>query len=116
MNKQDKINNLVEEALNSLDDVQRAAPKPFLLTRINARMNSGTTSVWEKAGWLITRPAVAFTGLCLIVLLNVWVVVLFNKSSDSPAIAEQALQSQGDELSYTSATIYDIDNTQPNDK
>ncbi len=39
MNKQDKINKLIEEALNSVDDAQRAEPRPFLLTRIHARMN-----------------------------------------------------------------------------
>jgi hypothetical protein len=112
MNKQEQINKLIEEALTSVDDAQRAEPKPFLLTRINARMNKGTASVWEKAGWLITRPAVAFTGLCMIVLLNV-LVVMNNKTSDSAAIAEQTAQTQADDLSYTAATIYDIDNTQP---
>jgi hypothetical protein len=67
MNKKEHINKLIEEALNSVDNVKRAAPKPFLLTRIHARMNKGTESVWEKAGWFIGRPAVAFTGLCMII-------------------------------------------------
>jgi NADH:ubiquinone oxidoreductase subunit 6 (subunit J) len=110
MNKQDKINKLIEEALNSVDDAQRAEPRPFLLTRIHARMNKGTESVWEKAGWFITRPAVAFTGLCMIVLLNV-MVVMNNKTPDSATVAEQTVQTQADEFSYTAATIYDNDNT-----
>ncbi|MBL7703669.1 MAG: hypothetical protein JNM14_15570 [Ferruginibacter sp.] len=111
MNRQEKINKLVEEALGSLDDAQRAEPRPYLLTRINARMNKGTASVWEKAGWLVTRPVVAFTGLCMIVLLNVLVVM--NKTSHSNNRAEQTVQTQADELSYTASPIYDIDNTQP---
>jgi hypothetical protein len=115
MNKQEQINKLVEEALGSVDDAQRAEPKPYLFTRINARINKETSSIWEKAGWLITRPAVAFTGLCMIVLLNV-LVIMSNKTSDSTSYAEQTAQTPGDELSYTTATIYDIDNTQPNDK
>ena len=110
MNKQDNINKLIEEALNSVDDAQRAEPRPFLLTRIHARMNKGTESVWEKVSWFITRPAVAFTGLCMIILLNV-MVVMFNKTSDSTAVAEQTVQTQADEFSYTAATIYDNDNT-----
>jgi hypothetical protein len=109
MNKQEKINKLVEEALGSMDDAQRAAPRPFLLTRIQARMNRSTESVWEKAGWFITRPAVAFTGICLIVLLNV-MVIMYNKSDES-TVAEQAIQTQADEFSYTVSTIYDNDNT-----
>lgn len=112
MNKQEKINKLVEEAMSSMDDAQRAEPKPYLLTRINARMNKGAVSVWERAGWLITRPAVAFTGLCVILLLNV-LVVMNNKTSAPASFAEQTTQAQADEFSYTAATIYDIDNTQP---
>lgn len=111
MNKQEQINKLIEDALSSVDDAQPAEPRPYLLTRINARMNKGTASVWEKAGWLITRPAVAFTGLCMIVLLNV-LAVMNNKTSDSVTVTEQTAQNQADELSYTTATIYDID-TQP---
>jgi hypothetical protein len=112
MNKQEQINKLIEDALSSVDDAQRAEPKPYLLTRINARMNKGASSVWEKAGWLITRPVVAFSGLCMIVLLNV-LAVMNNKTSDSGTVTEQTAQNQADELSYTTATIYDIDNTQP---
>ena len=110
MNNKEHINKLIEEALNSVDDAQRAEPRPFLLTRIHARMNKGTESVWEKVSWFITRPAVAFTGLCMIILLNV-MVVMFNKTPDSTAVAEQTVQTQADEFSYTAATIYDNDNT-----
>ncbi len=112
MNKNEHIDKLIEDALSSVDDATRAEPRPYLLTRINARMSKGASSVWEKAGWLITRPAVAFTGLCMIVLLNV-LVVMNNKSPDSATTAELTAQNQADELSYTTATIYDIDNTQP---
>ena len=110
MNKQENINKLIEEALNSVDDVQRAEPRPFLLTRIHARMNKGTESVWEKASWFITRPAIAFTGLCMIVLLNI-MVVMYNKTPDSTTVADQTAQAQADEFSFTAVTIYDNDNT-----
>ena len=110
MNKQDNINKLIEEAMSSVDDAQRAEPRPFQLTRKHARMNKGTESAWEKASWFISRPAVAFTGLCVIVLLNV-MVVMFNKTSESTTVAEQTVQTQADEFSYTVATIYDNDNT-----
>ena len=112
MNRKENINKLIEEAIGSVDAVTRATPKPYLLTRINARMNKVTESVWEKAGWFIGRPAIAFTGLCMIVLLNV-MVVMFNKKSDATTTAEQTVQTQADEFYYTVATIYDIDNTQP---
>ena len=112
MNKKEQINKLIEEALNSVDNISRAEAKPYLLTRINARMRKGTESTWEKAGWFIGRPAVAFTGLCLVLLINVMVIVI-NNTSDTTTVAEQSVQTQTDEFSYTVATIYDNENTQP---
>lgn len=110
MNKEN-INKLVEEALHSVDGISRAEAKPFLLTRIQARMDRQAESVWEKAGWFIGRPAVAFAGLCLIILINLS-VIMFNQSSNSDTVTEQVAQSPSDEFSYTVATIYD-ENTQP---
>ena len=112
MNKREHIDKLIEDALNSVDDSVRATPKPYLLTRINARLNKANESVWEKAGWYIGRPAVAFTGLCMLILINV-MVVIFNGQSTPVAATEQTAQSQADEFSYTVATIYDTENTQP---
>ena len=112
MNKKEHIDKLIEEALGSVDNINRAEAKPYLLTRINARMNKGDESVWEKAGWFIGRPAVAFAGLCMIIMINT-MVVMFNGSSDSGTAADQAAQTPADEFSYTVATIYDNENTQP---
>ena len=112
MHNKEHINKLIEEALNSVDDVSRAEPKPYLLTRIYARMNKEKESFWEKAGWFIGRPAVAFTGLFLIIMLNA-MVFMFNKSADDATVAEQTAQTQADEFSYTVATIYDTDNPKP---
>ena len=112
MNNTEQINKLIEYALNSADDVRRAEPKPFLLTRINARMNRQAETAWEKAGWFIGRPAVAFTGLCMILLINV-MVIMFNNSSGSTVLTESVAQNPADEFSYTVATIYDTENAQP---
>ncbi len=110
MNPEENINKMIEEALSSVDDVQRAAPKPFLLTRINARMNSGAESVWEKAGWFISRPVVAFAGLCLVILINA-TVIFYSKTTTPVATTDMVVQNTTDEFYYTVATIYDNDNT-----
>lgn len=112
MNKKEQINKLVEEALASFDDVRPAEARPYLLTRIKARMSKKTGSAWEKAGWFIARPAVAFTGLCMIILINA-MVFLFNNSSTPETATEQVVQTPADEFSYTVATIYDFENAQP---
>lgn len=112
MNKKEQINQLIDEALASTDSVRRAEAKPFLLTRIHARMNRQTESVWEKTGWFIGRPAVAFSGLLLVILINL-AVLLFNNPADTAANGDVSAQSSADEFSYSVATIYDTENTQP---
>jgi hypothetical protein len=112
MKNAEQISKLIEDALNSVDDVRRAEPKPFLLTRINARMNKSAETAWEKASWFIGRPAVAFTGLCMILLINV-MVIIFNNSSGSTVLTESVAQNPADEFSYTVATIDDTENPQP---
>ena len=112
MNRRENINKLIEESLNSMDDVKRAEPKPFLFTRINARMNKGTESVWEKAGWFITRPAVALAVVCLVLIINA-TAIFYNKAETQVATTDVAVQNTADEFSYTVAGIYDSENTQP---
>ena len=112
MNRQKNINKLIEESLNSMDDVKRAEPKPFLFTRINARMNKGRESVWEKAGWFITRPAVALAVVCLVLIINA-TAIFYNKAETQVATTDVAVQNTADEFSYTVAGIYETENTQP---
>ncbi len=112
MNQNKRINVLINEALNSVDNINRGSPKPFLLTRIYARMNHQTESRWEKIGWFIGRPAIAFLSLCIFLVINVLVLVL-NKTSAQTMPIEQITQTPADEFSYTVATIYDLENTQP---
>jgi len=112
MNKKQNIDKLIDEAINSIDDVERAQPKPYLLTRIQARLNKKTDTGWEKAGWLIGRPVVAISGLVILMLVNTVAIVL-NRAENFTAVTEQATQPGNDEFSYTVATIYDIENTEP---
>jgi len=112
MNKQEQINKLVEEALDSVDHAQRAQAKPYLYTGKQVRMNKENATTWEKAGWFITRPAVAFTGICMIILINA-AVIFYNKTNVPVTSTELAVQNTTDEFSYTVSGIYEIENTQP---
>lgn len=107
----EQINKHVEDAMNSLDGIQRAEPAPYLLTRINARLANGTTSVWDTIGSFISRPSVMVSGLCLILLLNV-TAVLQNKSY-SRSVDEQLSSTAGDDYSAGFTTIDNIENIEP---
>lgn len=111
MDTKKNIEKMMEEALSSLDGNTRATPQPFLLTRIHARLSNKQETTWEKAVGFITSPAIVIAGLCLIIAVNVWVMT-FNRSTGTENITEQQLASS-DDLSTTTATLYDIENSEP---
>lgn len=108
--KKENLDKLVEDTLGSLDGSTRATPAPFLLTRINARLanRESSTSIWEKAGWMLTRPTVAFTVLVLVLLMN---ILIFTSTSNS---GNANTQVSTDEYSMnTTSSLYDFENAQP---
>ena len=112
MNHEEQLNKMIDEALSSIDGAKRSAPRPYLLTRINARLRNSKEPVWERAGRFITRPVVVITGLCLIIGIHV-LVIAFNNNTATPSntVAEQ--QATQDEFSTNIAALYDIENTEP---
>jgi len=110
MNKKEYIDKLVEETLHSADHIKRAAPMPFLLTRIRARLNKTKENVWEKlVGW-VGRPVFAIPALATLILINVAVIGL-NRAEPFSNVNE-TFQPQPDDFSFSGTTIYDIENTE----
>lgn len=109
MSKPD-INKFIEEIIDSADNARRAAPLPFLLTRVNAKLTRAKDNVWEKAVGFIGRPAIAISGLLMMILLNIS-VVMFNRTDPFSAAIDQT--NQADDFFYNAVAIYDIENTQP---
>ena len=111
MNNND-INKLTEDALNSLDGAVRATAKPYLLTRLNAKMQNVKESGWDKALKFINKPAIALAGLCLIIGINAMVVSYNYPGKTSVAIEEQ--YAAVDEYNSASvAVLNDIENIEP---
>ena len=76
------LNEKVNEALNSLEDVHRASPGPFFFTRVHARLLRKQQTSWEKITAIIARPVVAFSVICFVLTLNT--VAIFKSSSGIP--------------------------------
>jgi hypothetical protein len=104
------IDQLTDDALSSADGAARAAAKPYLFTRLTARMQRREDSRWEKAVRFVSRPAVAIAGLCLVVAINV-LVILGNKE-DNAATAEEQLAAAED-FPGSMAALYDTENNEP---
>jgi phage-related minor tail protein len=113
MDNKERIEKMVDEALGSFDGAERATPKPFLLTRINARMDKSRNGAWETAARFIARPVVVIAGLCMVIAVNALVVAYNNSTTTTTTVSEQ-LTASTDEFSTSSvATLYDIDNIEP---
>jgi hypothetical protein len=111
--KKENLDKLVQETLSSLDGATRAVPAPFLLTRINARMGNAqeATSIWERAGVMLTRPRVAFSVLVAVVLMN---FLIITSADDQGNASSQTTQVNTDEYSLnTASSLYDFENAQP---
>ncbi|MEO6537739.1 MAG: hypothetical protein ABIT07_11875 [Ferruginibacter sp.] len=105
-----KINNKIEEVLGSLNGLKRAMPKPFLMTRINARLQQETGySFWTAAVAFISGPLVAGFAVVLFLILNV-VIISQNDDTASSNTAVQNTNTTQYEFAINVASIYDIEN------
>jgi hypothetical protein len=110
MKQQSDIEKRVEDALNSLDGIQRAEPQPWLFSRVKGRLlRKEEKTGWETISSFLSKPAVAIAGLFLILGLNGFLV--FNQQSDSSVIAIQnELQPNDSESLIASSSSFDYEN------
>ena len=106
MNKEREIDRKVEEAINSLDGIQPASPGAFFYTRVQARLQRTDKNAWDRISMLITRPVVAVTVICMILLMNA--LVLFDQKNALSSLADQPDQSYYDEFNNAADNFYDF--------
>lgn len=106
MRNKQKIQQKVEETLNSLDDVKQATSNPFLFTRIKARLEREEKGFWIRAFSFISRPAIAVSAIVIIIFINAAVFLEFSseKGQEAPDENEQVF---ANEYNLSSNTIYD---------
>ena len=106
MNKEKEITGKVADVLSSLEGMKPASPGPFFYTRVQARLHKQGKSVWDHVSLLITRPAVAFTVVCVILLMNM--LVFLQQKNVSSTLADQQEQSYYEEYNNTADNFYDF--------
>jgi len=79
MDSKEKIQQEIEQTLQSLENVKRAEANPFLFTRIKARMDKKANG-WEWVLSFVSRPAIAIAILLLVMAVNGW--ALWGSGSD----------------------------------
>jgi hypothetical protein len=105
------INKKVDDAMQSMDSIKRASPRPFLFTRLEARMQN-ERNTWSKLSSFVARPVVAFACICFVLIINAMVILLSDTSGNS--LTQQGSElATADEYNQVSYNLYDFENTKP---
>ncbi len=108
--KNNSDNSRIENTLNSLGKVQCAEPKPFFYTRVVVRLNNAQQNTWERYSAFITRPSVAFSGILIIVVMNILAAWLYFNTS---TVTDQSEALVTDEYTQVASNFYDLENIKP---
>lgn len=102
------IHKKIDEVMHSLDNINRASPRPFLFTRVEARMQN-EKNIWVKLSSFVARPVIAFTCICFVLIINTMAIFLLNNSGNSLTQQGNELATV-DEYSQVSSTLYEFEN------
>jgi hypothetical protein len=109
--KDEFLHKKIDEVMQSMDGIEKASPRPFLFTRIEARMQN-ERNVWSKISSFVARPVVAFACICLVLVINS-IVILFSNSSGNSLTQQGSELATVDEYSQVSYNLYDFENSKP---
>ncbi len=100
----------IEEVLNILDGIKKAEPKPFFYTRVRARLEAAHFTFWDRISALISRPGIAFAGISLVLILNLFAIYSHTMSVSNN---DQTDVASTEEYSVVTNSFYDIENNKP---
>ena len=105
------IHKKVDAAMHSIDNINRASPRPYLFTRLEARMQN-EKNIWARLSSFVAKPVVAFACICFILILNA-MVILFS-DNDVNNLAQQVNElTTADEYSQVGSALYEFENSKP---
>ena len=109
------MNDKIEEILKSIDGIEKATVKPFLLTRVNARIKAANAlpeNIWYRIAFYLKKPSVAFAAVLLLVLINIFVIKSNNQRRDLENTAKNKI-SQKYDFAINVSVLYDLENQEP---
>ncbi len=105
------LNKKIDEAMQSLDGIEKASPRPFFFTRLEARMQR-EKSRWETISSFLSKPVVAIACICLIIMINAAVILSSGNLNNSTDQQNNELAT-ADEYNSVSAPLYEFVNATP---
>lgn len=105
------LNKKIDKAMQSLNGIEKASPRPFFFTRLEARMQK-QKSRWEVLSSFLAKPVVAIACICLIIMINA--AVIFSSSNLKSSTEQQNNElATADEYNSVSAPLYEFVNATP---
>lgn len=109
MKQNNDIEKRVEDTLNSLDSIQRAEPQPWLFSRIKGRLLQEERTVWGTVSSFLAKPVIAIAGLCIILIMNGFLLFNQEKESVSSILSSQNEQPVDSESLLASGSSFDYE-------
>ena len=107
----ENLNRKINEAMRSLDGIEKASPRPFFFTRLEARLQR-QKSRWEVVSSFLSKPVVAIACICLIIMINA--IVIFSSTNLNGSTDQQNNElATADEYNSISAPLYEFVNSTP---
>lgn len=108
------MNKKIDAAMQSLDGIVQAAPAPFLLTRLQSAIaQQENPTVWMRIAGFLSKPAVAFSAIALVVSLNAFIVVSKIYGSEKDAVVKLVNNTKSDFAINDVSVMYDTENIEP---
>ena len=101
------MENKLENALESLDGIQRATPPPYFYTRLKAKM-ARQDREWGGIVSVISKPVFAIAVACAVLLVNSWV---FYRADVKPVNGNSSMAASdvSDEYNLAVNTFYNYE-------
>ena len=104
-------NNNIEHILNSLDGIRKAEARPFMYTRVMARLQNEESNLWAKVGSFIEKPAIAACCLIAVIGTNAYFIISApdNKQEESAITSSSTAEIlQSENFILASNSSYDL--------
>ena len=111
MRSDTEMNNKIEVALSSINNIEPASPSPYFYNKVLAKINNTKDAVWEKWSGFFLRPAITFSIVCLIIIVNAFVV--FSRAGINSHDADETEVAISDEYNVSVTALYYLENEKP---
>ena len=102
----ESLNTKIVKAMQSLNGIRKASPRPYFFTRLEARLEK-QKSRWETLSSFLSKPVIAIACICLILVINT-AVILSSTNLNSSTEQQNNELATADEYNSVTAPLYEL--------